>query len=174
MSRNPSSKRGKRSSHGRASKSSAAGDGDLDFSGFEEVERPGGALTPHHELEPVEESARFPERGENQLDADRRRQRDAERAGSAFACSRGERLRRGGALEASGQDRQHAVAEFGEDRLRPLASEQFAAKLALKLLDRARERGLRDAALFRRAGEIELASDGKEVSDLIHLHCINS
>ena len=85
MSRNPSSKRGKRSSHGRASKSSQAGDGDLDFSGFEEVERPGGALTPHDELEPIEEFARFPERSENQRDADRRRQRDAERAGPAFA-----------------------------------------------------------------------------------------
>ena len=88
--------------------------------------------------------------------------------------SRSERLRRGGALEASGQDRQHALAEFGEDRLRPLAPEQLAAKLALKLFDRARERGLRDAALFRRAGEIERPRDGQEVSDLIHLHCINS
>jgi hypothetical protein len=66
------------------------------------------------------------------------------------------------------------VAEFGEDRLRPLAAEKFVAKLGLKLLDRARERGLRDAALFRRAGEIELACDGEEVSDLIHLHCRNS
>ena len=61
------------------------GDRDLDFSGFKEVERPGGALTPHHELETIEEFARFPERSENQRNSDRRRKRDAERAGSAFA-----------------------------------------------------------------------------------------
>jgi hypothetical protein len=92
---------------------------DLDLSGFEEVERPDGAFTPHHELEPIEDPRRFLERGENQLEGDRRRQRDAERNSSAFSHSGSERLRRGGALEASGQYRQHAMAEIGEVCLRP-------------------------------------------------------
>ena len=54
------------------------------------------------------------------------------------------------------------MAEIREDRLRPLTSEELAAKLALKLLDRSGQRRLRDAALFRRTSEIEHPRDGKE------------
>jgi hypothetical protein len=62
------------------------------------------------------------------------------------------------------------MAEIGKDRLRPLAPEELAAKLALEMLDCAGERRLGDAALFRRAGKIERPSNGKKVSDLMHLH----
>jgi hypothetical protein len=39
-----------------------------------------------------------------------------------------------------------------------------------QLLNRARERGLRDVALFRRAREVQFLRDGKKITDLMHFH----
>ena len=64
----------------------------------------------------------------------------------------------------------HALAEFGQLRRRPLASEQVAAELVLELLDGARQRGLRDVAFLGGAREIQQPRDREEVSDLMHLH----
>jgi len=68
------------------------------------------------------------------------------------------------------QQGQHPLAQLGDDGVRPFTAEQVAAKLLLELADRARQRGLRDIALFGGAREIEHARDRQEVSDLMHFH----
>ena len=68
------------------------------------------------------------------------------------------------------QQRQHALAELGELRVRALAPEQVAAELAFELLDRARQRGLADVALFGAAGEIEVLRDREKIPHLMHFH----
>ena len=81
-----------------------------------------------------------------------------------------ELARAGRAVVALLQQRQHALAELGELRLRALAPEQVAAELALELLDRARQRGLADIALFGAAGEIEVLRDREKIPHLMHFH----
>src|SRR5262249_16172531 len=50
------------------------------------------------------------------------------------------------------------------------AVKKRAAQLSLQLLNRTRERGLRNVALFSRAREIQFLRDGKKITDLVHLH----
>jgi hypothetical protein len=50
----------------------------------------------------------------------------------------------------------HALAELRSLSLRPLAAEQVASELALKLLDRTRQRGLRNVTFFGGLREIQL------------------
>ena len=69
------------------------------------------------------------------------------------------------------QERQHALAEFGQLGLRSLAPKEIAAKLAFELLDRARERGLGNMAFFRGAREIQRLGDREKIADLMHFHC---
>ena len=61
-------------------------------------------------------------------------------------------------------------AQLREVRVRPLAVEERPAKLRLQQLDRPCQRGLRDVAALRRAGEVQFPADGQEVADLMHLH----
>ncbi len=68
------------------------------------------------------------------------------------------------------QQRQHALAELGELGLRPLATEQVAAKLALELADGAGERGLGNVTFLGGAREIERPRHREEVADLMHFH----
>ena len=65
---------------------------------------------------------------------------------------------------------QHALAELGQLRLRPLAAEQIAAELAFELTDGAGEGGLGHVTFLRGTREIERARHGEEVADLMHLH----
>jgi len=68
------------------------------------------------------------------------------------------------------QQRLHAPAEIGHDRVRPLAPVQVAAEFVLQLADRARQRGLRDIALLGGTREVQRAGDRQEVTDLVHFH----
>src|SRR6478672_12015050 len=69
------------------------------------------------------------------------RQRKPERADLSTLDGRGERSRADGAVVALLEQRQHALAEVGQLRLRALAAEQVAAKLPFKLADGAGKRG---------------------------------
>jgi hypothetical protein len=64
----------------------------------------------------------------------------------------------------------HALAKLGQLRGWPFAPEQIAAEFGFELLDRPRQRRLRHVALVCGAREIQRPRDGKEVSDLMHLH----
>jgi len=66
--------------------------------------------------------------------------------------------------------REHSLAKRREHGARSLASKKVAAQLPLQKLDRARQRWLGNVALLGRAGEIQRARDGQEVSDLVHFH----
>ena len=68
------------------------------------------------------------------------------------------------------EQRMHALAEFGQLRCRPFAPEQVAAEFGLELLDRPRQRRLRNVALVGGAREIQRPRDGEEVPDLMHFH----
>ena len=85
-----------------------------------------------------------------------------------------ERLRLGLRLlnirERPFQRRQHHRAQFGKLRARSLPVEQGAAQFGLQPLDRAGQRGLRNRAFLRRAGEMQGSGEHGEVSDLIEFH----
>ena len=98
------------------------------------------------------------------------RQRQPERADLAPLDGGSERAGAERAVVALLEQRQHALAEFGELCLRALAPEQIAAKLAFELADGAGERGLGDVALLGGAREIERARHREEVADLVHFH----
>jgi len=51
-----------------------------------------------------------------------------------------------------------------------LAMKQRAAQFLFQELDGARERGLRNVALFRGAREIEFLGHGEEITNLVHFH----
>src|SRR5229473_7128940 len=55
-------------------------------------------------------------------------------------------------------------------RPRAFAVEHRPAELLLEQLDRARQRGLRNVAPLRRAGEIQLLRDRYKIADLMHFH----
>src|SRR5262245_64230227 len=98
------------------------------------------------------------------------RQRKPERANLSALDGCGERSCADGAVIALLEQRQHALAEIGQLRLRALAAEQVAAELTFKLADGAGERGLGHMALLRGAREVERARDGEEVADVMHFH----
>ena len=98
------------------------------------------------------------------------RQGEPERADLAALDGGSERAGAHGAVVALLEQRQHALAELGQLRLRPLAAEQIAAKLAFELADGAGEGGLGHVTFLRRAREIERARHGEEVADLMHFH----
>src|SRR6516162_480773 len=75
-----------------------------------------------------------------------------------------------GRLVDSFQVRANHLAEVGEMREMAFAVKKRAAQLSLQLLNRTRERGLRNVALFSRAREIQFLRDGKKITDLVHLH----
>jgi hypothetical protein len=117
-----------------------------------------------------------PELGELQrqeIEADRTRKREPQRPHLATLDGGGEGASRDGAVVALPEQRQHAVAKLGQLGLRPLASEQVAAQLALELLDCAGQRGLRHVAFVGCLGEIQLPDGGQEISNLMHLHSGN-
>ena len=95
------------------------------------------------------------------------RQRKPERAN---LC--GERPRTDGAVVTLLEQRQHALAKLGQLRLRSLAAEQVAAKLAFKLADGAGERGLGHMAFLCGAREIEFFCDSDEIAKMTKLHVI--
>src|SRR5687768_16853516 len=97
-------------------------------------------------------------------------QRDPERADFAALERGGERAGTARGVVTLLQQRMHALAELGQLRGRALAPEQVAAKLGLELLDRPRQRWLRDVALVRGAGEIQYSRHRKEISHLMHFH----
>src|SRR6516165_3485345 len=68
------------------------------------------------------------------------------------------------------QVRANHLAEVGEVREIALPVKKRTAEFSLQLLNRARERGLRNVALFSRARKIQVLRDGKKVTDLVHLH----
>jgi hypothetical protein len=62
------------------------------------------------------------------------------------------------------------LPEVGEMRVGALAMEQRAAQLLFQRLDGARERGLRNAASFSGAREIQLVAEAEEIADLMQFH----
>ena len=68
------------------------------------------------------------------------------------------------------QKGKHQAAEFGQMAVGALAVEQRAAQLVFELLDRPRERRLRDIAALGGAREIERFGQRHEVAHLLHFH----
>src|SRR5262245_15993868 len=66
--------------------------------------------------------------------------------------------------------RTHHLDEVGKVREMAIAVKKRTTQFSLQLLNRTRERGLRNVALFSRAREIQFLRDGKKVTDLVHLH----
>ncbi len=62
------------------------------------------------------------------------------------------------------------MAEIGEVCEVALAVKELATELSFQLLDRPRERGLRDVAPFSSAREVQLLCDREKITDLMHLH----
>src|SRR5271166_1097857 len=89
--------------------------------------------------EAIENASHFVQPGKQKAKIDRRRKSDAERPRLALSDRGGERARIVGALVAAIQNRQHFLPKLGQDGLRTLPPEKFAAELGFKLLDRARE-----------------------------------
>src|SRR6516165_204558 len=75
-----------------------------------------------------------------------------------------------GRLVDSFQVRANHLPEVGEMREVAFAVKKRTTQFSLQLLNRTRERGLRNVALFSRAREIQFLRDGKKVTDLVHLH----
>jgi hypothetical protein len=63
--------------------------------------------------------------------------------------------------------------EIGQVGQLALASQQETAELVLELLDRARQRRLRDIAQLRRPREAQGLRHCQEVADLMHFHARN-
>ena len=61
-------------------------------------------------------------------------------------------------------------AKIGQMRQFALAPQQQSAELLFELLDGARQRRLRDVALFGRAREVQRVGDRQKIADLVHLH----
>ena len=122
------------------------------------------------QLEQAEMPAQLGHVREQQVEIDALRQRQPQRADLAGLERGCERARAQRAVVALPQQRQHALAKFGELRVRPLAAEEVAAQLAFELADGAGERGLRHVALLGGAREVERARHGQEVANLVHLH----
>jgi hypothetical protein len=62
------------------------------------------------------------------------------------------------------------ASEISEMRQAVLASQQEPAELLLELVHGTRQRGLGDAAVLRRAREVQGLADRQEVADLVHFH----
>src|SRR5262249_24990090 len=105
-----------------------------------------------------------------EVEADGGRQREPQRADLTALDRGGERTGAQCALVALLEQRQHALPELGQLRLRPLAPEKVPAQLTFELLDGAGERRLGNVALLGRLGEIQLTDRGKEISALVHFH----
>src|SRR6516164_7187220 len=128
-----------------------------------------------HELhiETDEQARQLVEMAEQWRKLDRAGQGEPQRTDFAALDRRGERTRSESAFVALLEQRQHALAELGQLGLGSFPPKQVAAQLALELLDRAGQRGLRDVALLGCLGEIELAHRRQEISDLMHFHSSN-
>ena len=94
----------------------------------------------------------------------------AERADFAALEGRGQFARAVRGLIALPQQWMHALAEFGQLRSWTLAAKEVAAEFRFELLDRPRQRRLRDVALVGGAREVEHARDREEVANLMHPH----
>src|SRR5271165_6612350 len=110
----------------------------------------------------------------NQIDNLVRRYRAHDSKLEGHSLERTEILRqplcRDGGLVDGLQMRSNHFTEIGEMREMAFTVKKRAAKLSFQLLNRARERGLRDVALLRRAGEVQFLRDGKKITDLMHFH----
>ena len=146
------------------------GDAELGFSLLEEIGDLAARPAQEAQFEPVELPPDLVEVRNQQCQVDRMCQRDAQRADFTAPERGGERARADRGIIALLQERMHALAELGQLCRRSLAAKQVAAELGLELLDRARQRGLRDVALLRRAREIEQLRHREEIADLVHFH----
>src|SRR6516162_8329492 len=120
-----------------------------------------------------EQACQLLEMAEQWRKLDRAGQGKPQRTDFAALDRRRQRTRPESAFVALLEQRQHAFAEFGQLGLGSFPPKQVAAQLALELLDRAGQRGLRDVALLGCLGEIELAHRRQEISDLMHFHSSN-
>jgi hypothetical protein len=73
-------------------------------------------------------------------------------------------------LNEEASSRAPVAAEFGQLRGGALAAKQVTAKLGFQLLDRPRQRGLRDVALVGGAREVQHARNREKIANLMHLH----
>src|SRR5438445_3730561 len=71
------------------------------------------------------------------------------------------------------EERFYLLPELGEMRIGAFAMKQRAAQLVLQRLDGARERGLRDAAMLRRAREIQFLAQAEKIADLMQFHGVH-
>ena len=146
------------------------GDAEFGFAFLEEFADLAGVAAQETEFQPVELPLDLVEMRNQKRQVDRMGQRDPQRADFAALERGGELAGAGRGLVALLEQRMHALAEFGQLRGGPFAAKQVAAELGLELLDRPRQRRLRDVALVGGAREVEHARDGEEVANLMHLH----
>jgi hypothetical protein len=76
----------------------------------------------------------------------------------------------GGRLVDGFQMGSNHFTEVSKMREMAFTVKKRTAKLSLQLLNRTRQRGLRNVALFSRAREIQFLGDRKKVADLVHFH----
>ena len=62
------------------------------------------------------------------------------------------------------------MAEIGKVREVAFPVKEWATELPFQLLDRPRERRLRDVAAFSGAREVQLLCDREKITDLMHFH----
>jgi hypothetical protein len=145
-------------------------DGEVGLAFLEELQDLARRATQELDLEPLKQPLELEQMRGRQVRGNGPRDREPQRSQLAASDGRCQRSGADRAVVALPQQRQHALAELRELRLRPLPAEQIATELALELLDRARQRRLRNVALFRGLGEIQLGSGRQKISNLMHFH----
>jgi len=146
------------------------GDGQLDLTVLEGIDDSGRRTSVDLEMNSRVGAEKLRERRNQQRDVDTVGDGDVERRHVAALHRLGQRLCRRGGIVALLQQRQHAPAKFGQVRVLALTAKEFSAQLLLERLDRARQRRLRDVALFGCPGEIKRIGQGQKIADLLHLH----
>src|SRR5262249_62104828 len=117
-------------------------DAELGVAALEKAEHFGAVAAIELELKSLEQFAELDYVRHHQRRVDGLRQSKTKRSDLSALDGRGERAGADRAVVALLEQGQHTLAELGQLRLRPLAAEQIAAELAVKLSDGAGKRRL--------------------------------